>query len=186
VAAAGGANGAAPNGSHVDLETLGPKTWLPSPAPEFALADTKDATVTLSSFRGKPVVLLFYLGNACTHCKDQLRAFAKEKKAFDDLGAAVLAVSADTPEANRAFLSGPDGPAIPFTLLSDPERKAAKLFGAHDTFEDIPLHGVVIVDSMGKVRWSRATAEPFTDVAFVLSETARMMKILEGRRKTRV
>ena len=105
----------------------GKRPEVGAPAPDFTLKDGDGNDWRLSDRRGRVVVLLFYLGNACTHCKDQLRAFAKEKKAFDDLGAAVLAVSADTPEANRAFLAGPDGPAIPFTLLSDPGRKAAKL-----------------------------------------------------------
>jgi alkyl hydroperoxide reductase subunit AhpC len=111
----------------------------------------------------------------------QLKAIAKEKGALDGLNAQVLAISGDPPEKNRELLAGPGGAEIHWPLLSDPGSQVAKLYKAYDTFEGFPLHGVILIDREQKVRWSRTSAQPFTDTAFLKSEIERVNKLLETR-----
>ena len=41
---------------------------------------------SLAEFRGRPVLLLFFLGRGCLHCKEQLEAFAKKKAQLSQQG----------------------------------------------------------------------------------------------------
>jgi peroxiredoxin len=156
-----------------DLEPLGPKLWAPGPAPDFTAKDPAGKDARLSDYRGKDVLLIFYLGAGCAACMEQVTAAGKEKEAFQALGLQILALSDDSPEKNREVLSGPQGGTLPL-LLSDPEHRAAKLYGAFDTFEDLPLHGTVLIDSQGRIRWARFGAQPFKDFAFLRTEAARV------------
>ncbi len=155
----------------------GSRLWAPSPAPLFALSDSKGARVSLESFRGKYVLLSFYLGGSCSHCVEQLVAMGKEKDSFERLGIQALGISDDTPEKSLELLAGPKGPSIPFPLLSDPDRKVARGFGAHDTFEDLALHGLYLLDWQGGIRWSRVSAQPFMNIGFVTSEVERLRRL---------
>ncbi len=155
----------------------GPRLWIPTPAPAFELEDSKGQKVKLESLRGKYAVTAFYLGSACTHCVEQLVALGKEKGAFEALGAQVIGLSEDPPERSRELLASPGGAAITFPLLTDPARKVAKLYGAHDTFEDLALHGLYLVDRQGGIRWFRVSAQPFMDLAFLKSEIERLNRL---------
>ncbi len=155
----------------------GPRLWIPSPAPGFELEDSKGVKVKLESLRGKYVLVAFYLGSSCGPCVDQLVAIGKEKDALEKLNVQVLGISDDTAEKTKELLAGPKGPSIYFPLLIDPGRKAAKDFGAHDTFEDLGLHGLYLVDRQGGIRWFRIGAQPFTDIAFVKSEVERLERL---------
>jgi peroxiredoxin len=173
-------------GSAADLEALGPPLWVPSAAPDFELAGLDGATLSLAGGRGKYLVLIFYLGGACPHCIDQLKAFGKVREELRGLGAEVAGASDDPPEKIRELLAGPAGKEIPFPLFSDPGRRVAKLYGTHDTFEDLPLHGVILIDRRGKIRWSRAGAAPFTDAAFVVAEIKRLEACFQAARQARI
>ncbi|MBI4601244.1 MAG: redoxin domain-containing protein [Planctomycetes bacterium] len=158
----------------------GPRFWAPSPAPDFDLAAQDGFRVRLSSLRGKRLVIAFFLGGACAHCVDQLVLLGKEKEAFEKLEVQVLAVSEDPPEKARELRASPKGAAIYYPLLQDPGRAVAKAYGAHDTFEDLALHGLFFIDRDGGIRWSRASAQPFTDMAFLKGEIERVGR-LTGR-----
>jgi alkyl hydroperoxide reductase subunit AhpC len=73
---------------------------------------------------------------------------------------------------------------LPFPLLSDASAQVARLYKARDTFEDLPLHGVVLVDREQKIRWSRLGAEPFTDLGFLKSEIDRVSRMLGGEERS--
>ncbi len=49
------------------LDGLGPLRWQPSPAPEWTLRDADNDTISLKDYKGKPVVVVFYLGSGCVH-----------------------------------------------------------------------------------------------------------------------
>ncbi|MGH9360784.1 MAG: redoxin domain-containing protein, partial [Thermoanaerobaculia bacterium] len=100
------------------------------------------------------------------------------KAALEALDVQVLAVSDDRPEKNLKLLEGPEKDALPFLLLSDSDRKAARLYRAHDDFEDLPLHATIFIDRAGKIRWSRSGAEPFRDVGFLKAEIGRVDRLL--------
>lgn len=175
---AGTAGGEEPAGAKpVDLANLGPKLWEPSPAPDFSLQEAMGKMVRLQDFRGRNVLLAFYLGGACAHCMEQLFALGREKEAFDKLEVQILAASDDPPERSRDLLAGPRGKELPFPMLSDPGREAARRYQAHDGFENLPLHGLFFIDRQGRIRWSRIGADPFTDLGFLKAEVERVNRL---------
>ena len=140
---------------------------------------------SLSEYRGKPVVLLFFLGRGCLHCQQQLAAFAKKADQYKEAGLTVIAVSTDDQAGIKKSLadlapkqvdaSRPNGGAFPLLMLADPDSTAFRSYGAYDDFEQISLHGTVLVDANGFVRWNDVSFEPFLDAGFLLTEAKRLL-----------
>jgi peroxiredoxin len=173
-------------GERPSLDGLGPFRWHPSPAEDWSLpaADGRSVGLTDFSKKGKPVVVLFYLGHGCVHCNTQLRTFAKEAKAFEDAGLALVAVSTDAVADLSKSLANAAGDAsgeakagggFAFPLVSDARLGVFKAYGAYDDFEKMPLHGTFLVDGRGDVRWQDISADPFTDTKFLLAEAKRLL-----------
>ena len=161
----------------IDLTTLGPLTWSPFAAEPLARADTTGATWSLADHRGRNVLLLLYLGGKCAHCMQQLQEFGK---AFADLkaqGTDVVAVGTDDDAAIRALRSNADGIKFPMPLLPDPSLSVFKAYRAYDDFEGQPLHGTILIDGGGKVRFQRIGPEPFLEVDFVKGEALRVQRL---------
>ncbi len=158
--------------SNGDLERLGPAAWRPFPATAFNLADANGKPVRLSDYRGHNVLLVFTLGAGCKQCLEQLETLGKEKAAFDALDTRLVGVSSDAPPVARSFMR--ENPNYPFLLLSDPTGATRRAYKAYDDFEKIELHATVLIDRVGRVWWFRSGGDPFTDVAFLKSEIARM------------
>lgn len=96
------------------------------PAPEFELASDTGARVSLSSLRGKPVVLYFYPKDDTPGCTAQACAIRDSYDAFLERTAIVLGVSPDD-EGSHARFKAKFG--LPFTLLADTEHEAAEAYG---------------------------------------------------------
>jgi peroxiredoxin len=151
------------------LDALGPNTWEPAPAPDFALRD-EGRTVRLSNYRGRNLLLVFYLGNDCSHCLEQLNGLAKEMPALKERDTAVVAVSASPISDRRP-------PILPFPTAFDPDHTIAKRYQAHDTFESRDLHAVVFIDRDQRVRWYTVGSTPFTDWGFLKGEIDRVTRL---------
>jgi peroxiredoxin len=165
-------------GTRPSLDKLGPFRWHPSPAPAFSVTDADGHQVTHDQYRGKPVVVVFYLGHSCLHCTRQLQAFAPKIKDFAAAGITVLGISTDTPEALHKAWDGykldGDG-TFPFPLASDSKLEIFKRYNCHDDFEKAPLHGTFLIDGHGLIRWQDIGPDPFTDVNFLLTESKRLL-----------
>jgi len=159
------------NYMRTSLEKLGPNVWQDFMAPTLDVTDAKGKQVTLDQFKGKNVLLIFYLGSECAHCIDQLKLVAKKKLDFAGLDTEVLAVSSATVDTNAASQKVGD---LPFSLLSDKAFANARRFKSYDDFEDLELHSTILIDKQGRIHWSRTGGDPFTDVDFLLKEVARM------------
>jgi peroxiredoxin Q/BCP len=97
------------------------------PAPDFTLESDTGEQVTLSQFRGKPVVLYFYPRDDTPGCTAQAEGFRDDWEAYQERGAVILGVSPDDVDSHVRFRQKYD---LPFTLLSDPDHKVAELYGA--------------------------------------------------------
>ncbi|MDG2384030.1 MAG: peroxiredoxin family protein [Pirellulaceae bacterium] len=162
-------------GDRPELDTLGPFRWQPNAAPAWSLQSDHGETVSLSDYRGKPIVLIFYLGYGCLHCAEQLQAFGPERQRFIDAGIELLAVSSDDqPGLQKSRENYTDG-NIPFSLLANPTLDVFKQYRAYDDFEDQPLHGTFVIDGKGRIRWHDISYEPFMDHEFVLKEAKRLL-----------
>jgi peroxiredoxin len=160
-------------GSRPPLDSFGPFRWSGWEAPDWSLRDHEGRASHRSDFRGKPIVVIFYQGMGCVHCVEQLADFSPKAKEFADAGIEIVAIGTDTPEALKA--SAARG-TLPFTVLSDPALTAFRAFHAYDDFERMPLHGTILVDGNGRVRWQDIGAEPFNDPDFLLIEAKRLLK----------
>jgi peroxiredoxin Q/BCP len=97
-------------------------------APDFTLADQDGKPVSLSDFAGKKAVLLyFYPKDDTPGCTKEACGFRDEIRAFAKLGVAVLGVSPDGGASHQRFIAKYK---LPFPLLSDPDRKVMKRYGA--------------------------------------------------------
>ena len=98
------------------------------PAPAFTLGDAQGKSVGLGDFAGKDVVLYFYPRDDTPGCTKEACGFRDLWKDIGKTGAVVLGVSADDAESHRKFAAKYK---LPFTLLSDPDRKVMKTYGAY-------------------------------------------------------
>ena len=157
------------------LDTFGPPQWQPWQAPDWKLQDVDGKTRSLSDYRGKPTVVVFYLGSGCLHCIEQLHAFAKKADRFSQAGLSVVAISLESPEDLAKAYAGKSRDSIPFDLVANPDFTTFKQYRCYDDFENIPLHGTFLVDAEGYVRWQDTGAEPFMDVDFLIDESQRLL-----------
>jgi peroxiredoxin len=172
------ATAAADVGERPPLDSIGPFLWHPPAAPSFALREGDGKPVALADYRGRPVLVIFYLGHGCLHCVEQLNRFGPKAKEFADLGISLVAISPEAPEdlkKSRATYRGQG--TLPFRLLSDPKMEVFKTYRAYDDFENMPLHGTFLIDGQGLLRWHDISAEPFNDVEFVLREAKRLLAL---------
>jgi thioredoxin-dependent peroxiredoxin len=96
------------------------------PAPEFTLTSDTGESVSLSDFRGRPVVLYFYPRDDTPGCTTQARGIRDAYGEFERAGAVVLGVSPDSVERHVKFR---EKYGLPFTLLADPEHEVAERYG---------------------------------------------------------
>lgn len=97
-------------------------------APEFALNDAAGKPVSLASFRGKDVVLYFYPRDDTPGCTKEACGFRDAWKELQELGVVVIGVSADSAESHQKFIRKYN---LPFLLLTDPDYKVMKKYGAY-------------------------------------------------------
>ena len=95
------------------------------PAPDFTV-DTTDGPRRLDDLlRDGPLVLLFYTEDATPTCTAQVCGFRDEFATVRDLGANVLAISADDLDSHRRFA---ERQALPFPLAADPTLEVARAY----------------------------------------------------------
>lgn len=96
------------------------------PAPEIELTTDGGEPFRLSALQGSDVTLYFYPKADTPGCTTEACEFRDEHAAFTGLHAPVIGVSPDDPPALARFKAKYN---LPFTLLSDPEHKAAEAYG---------------------------------------------------------
>jgi peroxiredoxin/tetratricopeptide (TPR) repeat protein len=151
--------------------SIGPLEWAPFASPRLECLDTEGKTVRLEDFKGKNVVLVFYLGDTCPHCVEQLVAINGKASELEGLNTVVLAVNSTAPEKNKE--SEKLG-KLGVRLLSDHEHENARRFTSYDDFEEMELHSTTLIDREGRVHWKRTGGDPFMDMDFLLKTLGKM------------
>lgn len=153
-----------------ELASYGPSNWQPFSAPKLECLDINGRRVALENYRGKNVLLVFYIGEACVHCVEQLVKIDARSADFQKLNTTVLAVSSDAFQKNRQ--SQKLSP-LKLNFLSDLEHENARRYASYDDFENLELHSTILIDSKGKVRWKKVGGDPFLDMDYLLREIGR-------------
>ena len=96
-------------------------------APAFTLQGSDGKEHSLEDYAGKTVVLYFYPRDNTPGCTKEACGFRDLNKELADLNAVVLGVSKDSLAAHDKFIDKFD---LPFVLLSDPETKMMRAYGA--------------------------------------------------------
>jgi peroxiredoxin len=122
-------------------------------APDFSLATTPDRKVSLSEFRGRPVVLVFYPADWSPVCGDQLGLYNELKEEFDRFNAVLLGISVDGIWCHIEFEKAR---GFYFHLLSDfePKGAVAKVYGVYREKEGEAERALFVIDREGVIRWS--------------------------------
>jgi peroxiredoxin len=153
------------------------QTAEPSPAPAWTLSDGFGKTVSLSQYKGRKLVLIFYEGYGCIRCMEQLNNFAQKSRDFAELGIDLVAISTDTPkDLNKALADYQKEGGFPIPLLSDAKLNIFKAYGCSKSDKQ-PLHGTFLIDAQGRIRWRHISNSPFNDPAAVLTEGKQLRSV---------
>jgi peroxiredoxin len=128
-------------------------------APDFTLRDQDGEKVSLSEYRGRKVLLIFYPGDFSPVCGDQLSIYQEVKPEIEAKGVELLGISVDSFFAHKAFQ---EKLGIDTRLLSDfePKGEVARAYGSYVEKMGFANRTLVLVDEDGKVAWAHEADNP--------------------------
>jgi len=130
-----------------------------SPAPDFTLPSTAGTDVTLSSLRGKNVLIAFFPLAFTSTCTDELLCFTEDFGAFQVADTVVLPISVDSIPTLREFKAKE---WIAVELLSDFKREVSRRYGTLLVDRFHTNRSYILIDRNGIVRWTYAEDTPKT------------------------
>ena len=158
-------------------------TLVTKEAPDFTadavLPDNSFGQITLSSFKGKNVVLFFYPLDFTFVCPSEILAFNKKLEEFKKRNTEVIGVSVDSKFTHLAWKNTKleDGGIgnIQYTLVSDLNKNIAREYGI--LFGDaVALRGLFLIDTKGVIRHSVINDLP---LGRSVNEALRMVDALQ-------
>lgn len=137
------------------------------PAPDFTLPDQDGASHTLSSLRGKWVVLYFYPKDDTPGCTKEACGFRDAIEAFEKRGVAILGVSADSETSHKRFA---EKYSLPFPLLADPTKNVIHTYHADRVLGTKRM--TYLIDPRGSIQRIYDKVTPATHATDLLNEIA--------------
>lgn len=158
-------------------------TLVTKQAPDFTadavLPDNTFGQITLSSFKGKNVVLFFYPLDFTFVCPSEILAFNKKLEEFKSRNTEVIGVSVDSKFTHLAWRNTKleDGGIgnIQYTLVSDLNKNIAREYGILFN-EAVALRGLFLIDTKGVIRHSVINDLP---LGRSVNEALRMVDALQ-------
>ena len=135
-------------------------------APEFELVDTELKMRKLSEFKGKKVVLSFFVAASSPVCTTEMCTFRDRWSEISNLGAQVIGISNDGPFANKAFAEKFN---ITYPVLGDYKSKTIRDYDIlmpdllHVKGYDAAKRSVFILDENGVVRYKWVSESPLVE-----------------------
>ncbi len=144
-------------------------------APDFSLAAATGETVRLADFRGRSeVVLFFYPKDNTAVCSAEACSFRDSFQDFQDAGATVIGISADSADSHQRFA---ERLGLPFHLLSDPGGAVRASYRVPRTFGIIPGRTTFLIDKKGIIQ--RVFTSQFQPAKHVTEALAALRKLRE-------
>lgn len=118
-------------------------------APGFELPDGDGGSVSLAALLEQgPLVVYFYPADFTPACTAQACMVRDLHADLLAAGIRVVGISPQSPESHRRFA---EKHGLPFTLLSDPDKTAAKSFGVNGPFGIGVRRASFLIDRTGRV-----------------------------------
>jgi peroxiredoxin Q/BCP len=125
------------------------------PAPDVTLSGPAGDVRLGDVWAQGRLVLAFYAEDNTPLCSNEIGMLRDDFEIIHDLGASVVAISADTPESHVDFAARMGG--LPFPLLSDSRLEAARAYGVMDDAGKRSRRAVFVIDAGGRIlhaeRW---------------------------------
>ena len=149
---------------------------LPStgtPAPDFTLPSTSSQTVTLTSLRGKNVLLAYFPLAFTSTCTAEMCAISEDYGKFQSGNTVVLPISVDSVPTLKEFKAKEH---LTVDLLSDFKREVSRQYGILNEERFFSNRAYVLIDRNGVVRWSHQEANNSErrDNSELLAELAKL------------
>jgi peroxiredoxin Q/BCP len=137
-------------------------------APDFTATTDSGATIKLSDYRGKRVVLYFYPKDDTPGCTTQACGFRDNYLAIEEKNAVVLGVSPDGAKSHQKFKTKFN---LPFTLVADEDHSIAEAYGVwvEKSMYGKQYMGIershFVIDENGKIVDAQVKVKPEDSVA---------------------
>ena len=150
-----------------------------TPAPAFTLPATPDQQVSLTDFRGKPLILAFYPADWSPVCGDQMALYNEILPEFHRHHAALVGISVDGAWCHGAFAASRK---LHFPLLADfePKGAVARRYGVYREAEGTTERALFVIDGAGIIRWSYVSPVGVNPGADGILEALESMTAISG------
>ncbi|MCC6706403.1 MAG: thioredoxin-dependent thiol peroxidase [Gammaproteobacteria bacterium] len=142
--------------------------------PAFSLPDASGKQVTLKDFKGQDVILYFYPKDDTPGCTTEACGFRDAWATLQKRGVVVIGVSPDQAESHQKFAAKY---ALPFLLLSDPDKTMMKSYGA---FGEKLMYGKKVEGVIRSTVWIGADGKLRKHWPRVQSAAEHPAKVLEA------
>jgi peroxiredoxin len=130
-----------------------------APAPDFTLPSTADREVTLSTLRGRNVLLAFFPLAFTRTCTSELCALSDDYAQFESADTVVLPISVDSVPTLKEFKAKY---GLKTDMLSDFKREVSRAYGTLLEDRFFANRAYVLIDRDGTVRWTHQEPTPGT------------------------
>jgi peroxiredoxin len=128
-------------------------------APDFSLRNQDGEKVSLSDYRGRKLMLIFYPGDFSPVCGDQFSIYQEVKPEIETQGVELVGISVDSFFAHKAFQ---EKLGFDTTLLSDfePKGEVARAYGSYVDKMGFANRTLVLINEDGVVAWTYESPNP--------------------------
>jgi len=126
-------------------------------APDFTLPSTSGERITLSQFRGKPVLIAFFPLAFSSTCTAELCEMRDDWSAFESRGVVVLPISVDSTYSLKEYKQKY---SMTVDLLSDFKREVSIRYGVLNEERFFSNRAYFLIDGQGVVRWTHVEENP--------------------------
>ncbi len=135
-------------------------------APDFELVDTELKMRKLEEFKGKKIILSFFVAASSPVCTTEMCSFRDSWDEISKLGAQVVAISNDGPFANKAFAEKHN---LNFPILGDYKSKTIRDYDVlmphllHVKDYDAAKRSIFIINEDGTVGYKWVSDDPLVE-----------------------